>query len=76
MYKLLPANLTVIGIRAFEECSKLTSAVFADKNGWAVYDDKEYNNKHSDIQQSDLENTATAAKYLSDTHSWKYWKKN
>ena len=76
-----PVSLTSIGWYAFKGCSSLTSATFADAVGWAVYDDDEYKNKAIDIKQSDLENAATAAKYLREIiyrggYCGEYWKKN
>ena len=70
-----PASLTSIGFNAFQWCDKLTSATFADATGWAVYNDNKYKNKAADIQQSDLQNAATAANYLRIYHN-EWWKKN
>ena len=76
-----PASLTSIGTWAFSRCDNLTSATFADATGWAVYNDYKYKNRDSYIQQSDLQNPATAAKYLREKrdnggYCDKYWKKN
>ena len=71
-----PASLTWIGRGAFDGCYNLTSATFADAVGWAVYNDDEYKNKATNIQQSDLANPATAAKYLRNTYCEKFWRKN
>ena len=71
-----PASLTSIDSCAFANCSGLTSATFADATGWAVYNDDKYKNKVADIQQSNLENAAIAAKYLHNTYYSKFWKKN
>jgi len=71
-----PASLTSIGKEAFLICYNLTSATFADATGWAVYNDHLYENKAVDIQQSDLENPATAAKYLCSNYRTEWWKKN
>ena len=77
----LPVSLAEIGEGAFAGCTGLTSAVFADKNGWAVYNDWEYKNKAADIQQSKLADASKAAKYLREKVSGggycdKWWKKN
>ena len=74
----LPANLTEIGGRAFSGCTGLTSVVFADKEGWKVYDNISYSGTSTSIN---LDNTATAAKYLRERtynggYSDKYWKKS
>lgn len=76
-----PANLTEITLNAFYDCAKLTRAVFADKKGWAVYDDAKYINKHTDIDSTILTNTSIAAKYLRNKtnnggYCNQYWKKN
>ena len=70
----LPASLNEIKWFAFADCTGLTSAVFAETSGWAVYDD--YENKVADIQQSDLADASKAAKYLRETYAYRYWKKN
>ncbi|MGI5068402.1 leucine-rich repeat domain-containing protein [Treponema denticola] len=72
----LPANLTQIGWGAFSGCTGLTSAVFADKNNWKVYDDEAHTQNETEINSSDLDNPATAAKYLRQTYVYKFWKKN
>ena len=71
-----PASLTSIGKWAFSHCDNLTSAIFADAAGWAVYNDNKYKNRDSYIQQSDLQNAATAANYLRSNYRDKWWKKN
>nr|ANJ16768.1 VpsB [Treponema phagedenis]ANJ16774.1 VpsB [Treponema phagedenis]ANJ16779.1 VpsB [Treponema phagedenis]ANJ16804.1 VpsB [Treponema phagedenis] len=72
----LPDGLTSIGHYAFEGCSKLTSVTFTNRNGWAVYDDQNYKNKHADISSSGLDDTAKAADLLTTTYKDKYWKRN
>ncbi|UTC87135.1 leucine-rich repeat domain-containing protein [Treponema denticola] len=76
----IPNTVTTIGDNAFGGCTGLTSVIFADKNGWAVYYDWEYKNKLADIQQSDLADTSKAAEYLREKtdkggYCDKYWKK-
>ena len=76
----LPENLTTIGEYAFYGCTGLTSAVFADKNNWKVYDDEAHTQNETEINSSDLDNAATAAKYLREStynggYREKYWKK-
>ena len=80
----LPASLTQIGWGAFYDCTGLTSVIFADKNGWKVYDNNSYSGTSTPISSSDLDNAATAAKYLRKWSSGggyggytnKWWKKN
>ncbi len=64
----LPASLTEIEKEAFKDCVNLTSAVFADKNRWEA--------GSTPIDPSDLDNAATAARYLRETYVDEYWKKN
>ena len=77
----LPASLTEIGKSAFAGCTGLTSAVFADTTSWAVYDDSSYSGTPTSINSSDLDNYATAAKYLREEtdkggYCDKWWKKD
>ncbi|MEL3899817.1 MAG: leucine-rich repeat domain-containing protein [Treponema phagedenis] len=72
----LPDGLTSIGHYAFAGCSKLTSVTFTNRNGWAVYHDQNYKNKHADISSSGLDDTAKAADLLTTTYKDKYWKRN
>ena len=79
----LPANLTTIGRYAFSYCMGLTSVVFADKEGWKVYDDNPYSGTPTSISSSDLADASKAAKYLREMSSYggggysdKWWKKN
>ena len=69
----LPASLTEIGASAFSDCTGLTSVIFAEKEGWKVYNNHNYSDIPTDIQ---LNNTATAAWYLREAYANKYWKKN
>ena len=76
----LPANLTKIGCGAFIYCINLTSAVFANTNGWKVY---EYGGGSyiGSISSSDLADASKAAEYLREEVSDggycdKYWEKN
>ncbi|MEL3906274.1 MAG: leucine-rich repeat protein [Treponema sp.] len=72
----LPANLTTINSWAFEGCTNLISAVFANTNGWAVYDHGSSGNKVADIVSNDLADPAKAAEYLRSTFADKHWKRN
>ena len=72
----LPASLTTIDKYAFFGCTELTSAVFADKEGWKVYYDNSYSDTPTSISSSDLADASKAAKYLRQTYVYKYWKKN
>ena len=78
----LPASLTTIDKDAFFDCTELTSAVFADKEGWKVYYDEEHTENETEISSSDLADASKAAKYLRENsyggggYSNKYWKKD
>ena len=77
----LPANLTTIGGYAFYGCTDLTSAFFADKKGWKVYDNNSYSGTSTTINSSDLAEASKAAKYLCEEtdkggYCDKYWKKD
>ena len=72
----LPASLTTIDKDAFFGCTELTSAVFADKEGWKVYYDNSYSDTPTSISSSDLADASKAAKYLRQTYVYKYWKKD
>ncbi|UTC64641.1 leucine-rich repeat domain-containing protein [Treponema sp. OMZ 788] len=72
----LPASLTKIYWAAFSDCDKLTSAVFADPAGWAVYDSIDYSGTSTPINEEELKDPKTAASFLSREYYTKYWKKN
>ncbi|UTC64040.1 leucine-rich repeat domain-containing protein [Treponema sp. OMZ 788] len=76
----LPESLTQIDNNAFRECTALQSAVFADKTGWAVYNNWSFKDIHNTIDEDKLKNPAMAAKYLREKtdkggYSDKFWKK-
>nr|ANJ16763.1 VpsB [Treponema phagedenis] len=71
----LPDGLKLIGESAFVDCHNLTSITFTNTDGWAVYDDQNYENKQ-DISPSDLADSAGAAKLLTTAYNYKYWKRN
>ena len=77
----IPQSLTKIGAAAFSGGKGLTSAVFANTNGWIVYKDSKYKTKHADINSTALADSSKAAKYLREKtanggYSDKYWKKS
>ena len=77
----LPLHLTQIDRDAFFGCTDLTSVIFADKNGWKVYNNEEHTENKTEINSADLANTETAAKYLRENtdnggYYDKYWKKD
>ncbi len=55
----------IIAMYAFEDCSALSSATFKVKSGWKAGD--------TEITESDLNNTETAAEYLRSTYKSKEW---
>ena len=83
---VIPAKIekeVIIGIggSVFYGCKGLTSAVFANTNGWIVYKDSKYKTKHADINSTALADSSKAAKYLREKtanggYSDKYWKKS
>ena len=71
----IPANVRSIGDDAFAACINLTSAIFANTSGW-WYADSADATSGTAISAADLENTGTAATYLTDTYSGNYWKRS
>ena len=61
----IPDSVTSIGVRAFEYCNSLTSVNFVNPNGWKA--------GSTSLSSTDLSNTSTAAKYLSDTYDTYKW---
>ena len=72
----LPASLTKISSGAFSDCTGLKSVIFAEKEGWKVYNNYDYSDIPTSISSSDLAVVSKAAEYLRETYADKYWKKN
>ena len=73
----IPASVDTIGFMAFSGCSGLTSVIFASTSNWEVYQDSNYTTKKNDINwYHDLYGGSNAAKLLTDTYKYLYWKKN
>ena len=70
----IPNSVTSIGIYAFKNCSSLTSVNFENPEGW-WYSSSSTATSGTSILNSDLADTATAAKYLRSTRSDYYWKR-
>ena len=70
-------NLKEIDRGSFKGCTSLTSVIFANTNttGWAVYNNLECTVLHANISSTDLKNPETAAEYLRETYTDKYWEK-
>ena len=71
----IPDSIVRIGIRAFSDCSSLTSVVFENPNGWSY---SNYCDMDDMTEIKGLSNTSTAATYLiwSDrktNYTLKYW---
>jgi len=64
-----------IGDSAFSGCYNLTNVTFESKEGWFVTTDSTATSG-TDIASTDLENTSTAAAYLTSNYSSCYWKRN
>ena len=68
----IPASVTSIGFCAFYGCSSLTQAKFINSYGWfASYDEF---SSVCDFSSSNIKNSKTAAKYLTTTWVYAYWK--
>ena len=73
---VIPSSVNIIEETAFSSCDKLTSVTFEDATGWYVLADK--NEDFIDgtkLASTNLENTSTAATYLTSTYKSKYWRK-
>lgn len=67
----IPDSVTSIGLYAFDGCSNLTNVTFKNTSGWCVLDTHYWD--ATEISNSDLEDTSTAAKYLKSTYCWNVW---
>ena len=64
----IPKNVTTIGQSAFYNCSALKNITFEETDGWEFWVDA-----NTQVVPSDLDNTAKAAEYLTQSayaHSW------
>ncbi len=70
----IPNSVTSIGYQAFYGCS-LTSVTFENPDGWRRSTSSTATSGTS-IAKADLQNTSTAAEYLSSTYYGYYWKRS
>ena len=68
----IPEGVTSIGGHAFNVCTGLTSVEFENLNGWFV----STSSTATTLSTTGLQNTATAAKYLTSTYVGYVWKRN
>ncbi len=61
----IPAEMTEIGVGAFENCTALSSVIFANTEGWKAGD--------TAISSVELADPATAAEYLSSSYANVAW---
>ena len=71
----IPNSVTSIGEDAFERCIGLASVTFENPNGWRWFSSST-DTSGTGISSSDLSDTSTAAKYLTDTYVGYYWKRS
>ena len=69
---IIGSGVTEIGARAFGESEALTSVQFRNPAGWQIREDY---GEWCDVAEEDLKNTATAADYLRETHTYSQWKR-
>lgn len=67
----IPASVTFIGNSVFRDCTRLKSIVLEDPNGWCTT-----SNLHKPFPVEDMSNPSTVAKYFTDTHAGKGWRKD
>jgi hypothetical protein len=71
----IPNSVTSIGWNSFYGCDSLTSVVFENTSGW-FYTSSSSATSGTSIENSDLTDSATAAKYLTSTYCEYYWKRS
>ena len=69
----IPSSVTSIGGYAFYNCSKLTNVTFKNTSGWRCFYWAAPG--YTAISNGDLSNKTTAAKYLTSTYCYCYWKR-
>lgn len=72
---IIPDCVINIGCYAFYGCSNLESVIFENTEGWWILSSPN-ETSGTDILESDLINTQTAAKFLTDTYRSYYWKRS
>ena len=68
----IPDSVTSIGDHAFDNCTSLMSIIFENPNGW-WYADSVDATSGTALSSTDLADDATAAEYLTDTHTMNFW---
>ena len=71
----IPDSVTSIGADAFHGCTGLTSVTFENPVGWWRASSNTATSG-TGISSTDLKNATTAAKYLTDTYDYYYWKRS
>ncbi len=70
---VIPENVTDISGYAFEGCSNLKSALFEETTGWTC---KGMHTEAVKLSSSSLENSTTAARFLTTTYNFYNWKRS
>lgn len=70
----IPNNVTNIDPYAFSGCTHLTNVTFINTTGWQRCNSSTATSGTS-ISSSDLSNSSTAARYLTSTYDYYYWKR-
>ncbi len=72
---VIPDSVTSIGICAFLNCIELNNVKFENPNGWWYASDPDATSG-TEISCDDLQNSSTAAIYLTSTYRYYYWKRS
>ncbi len=71
---IIPASVTYIEYNAFEYCRNLTNIIFEYSDNWQISRTSDFST-YTELSESDLSDRKTAAKYLTSSYSYYYWRR-